>query len=119
MRVDTARFERMLRERLSQRAADVHALTDSLDSVRAARRDGTADDEHDPEGSTLSSDWSQLSGLTLDARRQVESIERALARIGDGTYGRCLGCGESIPVERLAVHPAAERCVPCATSPRR
>lgn len=116
--LDTERFERMLRERLVQWQAQALTLDASLADVRAARSDGTADDEHDPEGSTLSSDWSQLSGLSIEARQRIEAIERASTRIRHGTYGICLGCGRAIPVERLEVHPAAEHCVPCASGAR-
>lgn len=47
-------------------------------------------------------------------RAELEAIERALARIEAGTYGRCFACGEAIPAERLAALPATELCRPCA-----
>ena len=37
----------------------------------------------------------------------------ALQRIADGTYGRCIECGDEIPHERLVVNPTAERCFLC------
>ena len=43
----------------------------------------------------------------------MDDIDAALARIGDGTYGTCVACGDPIPVERLEIIPAADRCVPC------
>ena len=51
-------------------------------------------------------------------RRQAERgrIAAALKRIDDGGYGRCLGCGEMIPVPRLKIDPAAPQCVDCAAS---
>jgi DnaK suppressor protein len=46
-------------------------------------------------------------------RSALAEVDAALARIADGTYGSCLGCGTGIPVERLEVMPAAAYCVSC------
>jgi len=43
----------------------------------------------------------------------MDEIDAALARIGDGTYGTCVACGDPIPVERMEIVPAADRCVVC------
>jgi DnaK suppressor protein len=39
----------------------------------------------------------------------------ALARIDDGSYGRCTDCGGPVPEPRLEARPATSRCVPCQT----
>jgi len=51
----------------------------------------------------------------LGSRAQVRArlILGALARIKDGTYGRCLSCGEPIPYLRLSAIPEAASCVQC------
>lgn len=55
----------------------------------------------------------------LDAARmdrqvgELRDIERALARMTDGTYGDCSDCGQRIGAARLEAQPAAERCVAC------
>ena len=51
--------------------------------------------------------------LAEQARESLVDIDDALARIDDGTYGRCAGCGAAIPVERLFAVPAARFCVTC------
>jgi DnaK suppressor protein len=84
-----------------------------LEQVRGARAD-SADDEHDPEGSTLSSDWSRISGLHHATRDRLTAVDRALGRIEAGTYGGCLRCGRPIAVERLEARPEAEHCIDCA-----
>ncbi|MFM7598883.1 MAG: TraR/DksA family transcriptional regulator, partial [Actinomycetota bacterium] len=48
--------------------------------------------------------------------RQAEEIERALAKLDDGTYGLCDSCGAPIPEGRLQIHPWAVLCVPCASA---
>ncbi len=52
-----------------------------------------------------------LGQNTVDLLRKVE---RALARVDDGTYGICESCGTQIPVARLEVLPYATECVSCA-----
>ena len=47
-------------------------------------------------------------------RRSLSEIEAALRRMDDDTYGACLGCGETIQVERLELVPQAGCCVRCA-----
>ncbi len=39
---------------------------------------------------------------------RLAEVRRALQRMAEGTYGRCLACGEEIPEERLSANPAAE-----------
>ena len=46
----------------------------------------------------------------------ITEIDRALARIDAGTYGRCVGCGAEIPEERLELRPFAGRCVTCTSA---
>lgn len=111
---DLGRFRRMLE---LQRTATLEAIAElgsSLVELRAARSDGTADDEHDPDGSTLSGEWSRVSGLDADFTASLAAIDRALGRIDDHGYGRCLGCDGPIAGARLDARPAAELCIGCA-----
>jgi DnaK suppressor protein len=43
----------------------------------------------------------------------VREIEGALARIADGTYGRCADCGAEIEYARLRAYSTCARCEPC------
>ena len=43
----------------------------------------------------------------------LRSIQEALDRITDGTYGTCLRCDEPIPEKRLVALPWAEYCICC------
>ena len=44
---------------------------------------------------------------------QLAEVDRALAKLDDGTYGVCDSCGGQIPPGRLEIHPWAVRCVAC------
>jgi DnaK suppressor protein len=54
---------------------------------------------------------SQLAELEA---RELSQIERALARIKQGTYGLCEHCQAKIPVARLNALPYSTTCVNCA-----
>jgi DnaK suppressor protein len=51
------------------------------------------------------------SGLEEGAQQSLDRIDRALARIAEGTYGICERCGEPIGRERLEVRPSATLCI--------
>jgi DnaK suppressor protein len=100
-----------LRETTEARLA---ALGGTFDEVVAASADANADDEHDPEGSTIGFERAQVAALTASARRTLEEVDAALDRLAAGTYGTCLRCGRPIAPARLAARPTATLCVTCA-----
>ncbi|MBA8816267.1 RNA polymerase-binding transcription factor DksA [Microbacterium halimionae] len=100
--------QRELSARIREHGADAHAL-------RAARGEDVADDEHDPEGSTLSAEWSRLEAIRGAEADEAAAISRALERLSSGLYGICETCGRPIPADRLAVRPFATQCVSCAS----
>lgn len=89
-------------------------LRSELEDLTVSRRSESDDDEHDPEGVPLSSEWSRLNGLLEGAQAHLDEVEAALGRWEKGTYGICTGCGMAIPAGRLEARPFAEECVPCA-----
>jgi DnaK suppressor protein len=71
---------------------------------------GEPNDEIDP--ANLSADLYQDEldqGLADRLRQDLEAVERAEARIADGTYGVSIESGKPIPDERLEALPTAER----------
>ena len=44
---------------------------------------------------------------------QVRSVEAALARVANGTYGCCLPCDQEITMNRLTALPHASCCITC------
>ncbi len=90
------------------------ALDHDYDEVVAASRDTNADDEHDPEGATIAFERSQVGALVRQARERLAELDAALARLDDGSYGRCERCGRPIDPARLDARPDARTCVGCA-----
>lgn len=84
------------------------------------RGDSDGDDEHDPEGTTVTWELATQEAGARAAAEHLREIDAALARVESGWDGACVGCGRPIPAERLAVRPSADRCVGCAAGgPRR
>ncbi|SFA99090.1 transcriptional regulator, TraR/DksA family [Nocardioides alpinus] len=106
------------RERLEEEhrlaLARLATLTSDFDSVVAASLDTNADDEHDPEGTTIAFERSQIGALVQQVRRHVAEIEAATVRLDQGSYGVCEVCGEPIGAARLGALPAARTCIGCA-----
>lgn len=49
--------------------------------------------------------------LASQLRTELDEVERALAKLDDGTYGRCETCGEPITEPRLEAMPATRFCI--------
>jgi DnaK suppressor protein len=68
----------------------------------------------DSDAANLASDLYQDEfdkGLAEDLREQLNAVERAEARLADGTFGLSIESGLPIPDERLEAFPTAERTV--------
>jgi len=48
------------------------------------------------------------------AEDKLKNINIALERIDDEKFGKCISCGEPIPIQRLVVMPESSKCVRCA-----
>ena len=105
-----SRLEELRADALTRASSAIAALT----QLTHDREGANDDDEHDPEGVTLSSEWSRLTGLADAAQVELRQIEDALSRVDAGAYGVCTVCGRGIPAARLEARPFAELCVPCA-----
>jgi DnaK suppressor protein len=109
-----SRIESVLAAERAELERGIDSTRAELDGVRVARADSSADDEHDPEGSTLSSDWSRIEGIGSGLRTRLEENDAALARLDAGIYGSCARCGRPIGEARLEARPSAALCIDCA-----
>jgi RNA polymerase-binding transcription factor DksA len=57
----------------------------------------------------------QETMLTLqhNIQRELEQVNQALARLENGTYGKCLNCGRTIPPARLEARPYSLYDIDC------
>jgi RNA polymerase-binding protein DksA len=47
---------------------------------------------------------------------ELRLIDRAMTRLGDGSYGNCDTCGSPIEIARLRAAPFASRCFDCQSA---
>lgn len=83
--------------------------------VSAARQNVRHHNEADNSGDDGSSIFDKFLALERAGNTKdfLNRVDEALARIKEGTYGRCLNCGEPIRRVRLAVRPFARYCIKC------
>ena len=108
------RFRELLLAERREAEERLASQSEGITAVRDARSDGSVDDEHDPDGPTMSQEWSQRTAVLHDVEHELTDIDRALARIDAGTYGICERCGQKISVGRLEARPTATLCIDCA-----
>jgi DnaK suppressor protein len=111
--MEATSVERRLRERRSEmeeRRAQLTRAPERGSSISFGKRvgDGTAEAV------------SRLSevGVVDALNASIERVDRALAKLAEGSYGVCDTCGKAIPPKRLEVQPESAVCVSCARSPR-
>jgi DnaK suppressor protein len=95
-----------LRDDLRREIGDRGGDPDS-DEVDFAGDAGFADRSHSTE------ERAHLISVTRALRANLREVERALAKIDEGTYGKCERCGGPIAAERLEAIPWALLCIDC------
>jgi RNA polymerase-binding transcription factor len=110
--VETDRFRTALLEERSRVASAIDYLHEESPPTSGDRGEITID-QHlaDTASETLEREIDYT--LEENSGHVLEEIDRALARIDDGTYGRCEACGGDIGVERLEALPYATQCIEC------
>ncbi|WP_374946038.1 TraR/DksA family transcriptional regulator [Agreia sp.] len=112
-------LESRLRERRQQIGVELGGLAQTLVEVRAARGAESVDDEHDPEGPTLSSEWSRIHGVHGELAASAHAVDAALERLATARYGLCARCDLPIGFARLEARPEATLCIACARAGER
>jgi DnaK suppressor protein len=109
--IDLERFRGILeseRERLRHASRAVHhegSLLEETGDLAIGSGDHIADSATETYLRELD------EGLEENAGHVLSEIDAALARLDDGTYGRCAACGGPIGVERLEAVPYATLCI--------
>jgi DnaK suppressor protein len=100
-------FRTVIDNRLSEIEAELNATGDSTKPI--------APDVSVGRLSRL--DSMQMQQMALAGKRRLAEqrgrLHEARRRIEDGTFGRCLHCGNDIAIERLQHQPDAVTCMPC------
>jgi RNA polymerase-binding protein DksA len=110
MELDIAAAEKTLRE---ERQALVHQM-EELGATETGDLTGDVNyGDGFSDAGAATAERTEVMGVVDALRGQVESIDAALARIEDGTYGSCASCGNEIGAARLEFRPSSILCVSC------
>lgn len=112
--IDTTEFRALLeqeRERIKNAIEYLHQENPGNMEEELGELGGRGTDNHMGDMASVTFDRELDQGLEEGAQQTLEQIERALARIDDGTYGTCERCGKQIPEERLRARPWATLCI--------
>ena len=112
--VERRRVRSALVAELARTEEQAVSLSRQFEDIVAAAELSNTDDEHDPEGTTIAFERSQVSALLGQARRDVVALQRTLAGLDHKDFGTCERCAGPIGFERLVALPATRRCVECA-----
>ena len=89
----------------------LHEQEDDLAALMRDAGDGAGHDQADMGATSFERDQELV--VVNNEREMLAQIERALARIDDGTYGVCESCGNPIGKMRLMAFPRATLCMTC------
>jgi DnaK suppressor protein len=110
MTPDADVIARALEERRRELQAELASLTavprDPMAAVSFGKRIG--------DGTTEAVERLNTVGTANSIAVTLADVERALEKLGDGTYGICDSCGETIGQERLEAIRWATLCISCA-----
>ena len=90
-------------------------LTAELDRLTAPREPGSAISfgKRIGDGTTEAVERIATTATAHSIAGSIKDLDRAIAKIEDGTYGYCDRCGDPIPAARLEAMPASAHCVTC------
>jgi DnaK suppressor protein len=95
------------RDRLEAELARMSAPPESSGGISFGKRVG--------EGTSMAVDRMEQVAAYDKLQAQLADVKRALAKVGEGSYGACDRCGADIAPERLETLPWAVLCISCAS----
>jgi RNA polymerase-binding transcription factor DksA len=113
-RAGTERLRAAIEDDRRRTARQIDALRSTYTDIVEAAELTSTDDEHDPDGSTIAYERAQVWALLRQARADLDDLDRALARLADGTITVCATCHGPIAADRLLALPHTRSCIRCA-----
>jgi DnaK suppressor protein len=99
------------RERIVSQIAHMHEENSRSMEDEVGELTGRGLDNHLGDMASVTFDRELDEGLEEGAQQMLAQIDRAIAKLDDGTYGTCERCGCEIAEERLRARPWALLCI--------
>ncbi len=100
-------LSRQVRTDLEHEREDLRCRIDEL----ASEDSDLSFDENFADSGQVQAEQNEQQSISASLREQLDGVERALARLEDGSYGTCEVCGQSINDARLEAIPATSTCI--------
>ena len=68
-------------------------------------------DQHPADVGSETFERDKEMSILFNVEAELSDVDRALRRIGEGTYGQCEACGRAIGAARLEARPATRFCI--------
>ena len=103
---DLRQLRKLLDEKLVELLAEADRTVDGMTDSKENFPDPT-------DRASLESNRNFTLRIRDRERKLIVKINEALARIEDGSYGKCEECGENIGLARLKARPVTTLCIDC------
>ena len=103
---DLKLFRKLLDQKMEDLLAEADRTVDGMTDSRESFPDPT-------DRASLESNRNFTLRIRDRERKLIAKINEAIARIEDGSYGKCEECGENIGLERLKARPVTTLCIDC------
>ena len=104
--------QRLLEER-KRLEVEISELDADLSESLEESSEESPYDQHMAETAAVTLDREIDLSLEENTLASIAQIDRALAKLENGSYGHCDNCGKPIGEERLKVAPFATLCIDC------
>jgi DnaK suppressor protein len=99
------------RKRLETRQQDLRRTVSRTQADGRSADEDTAQDIADRAASSYTKEF--LFSQSNNERQLLQMVEKALARIREGSFGECIHCGKEINAKRLEAVPWTRHCIEC------
>ena len=108
--MDKKKFE-AFKKRLETRQQELRRTVSRTQADGRSADEDTAQDIADRAASSYTKEF--LFSQSNNERQLLQMVDKALARIREGSFGECINCGKEINAKRLEAVPWTRHCIEC------
>src|SRR5271167_3303941 len=99
------------KKRLETRQQELRRMVSRTEQDGRTTDDDSAQDIADRAASSYTKEF--LFHQSNNDRQLLQMVEKALARMREGSFGECISCGKEINAKRLEAVPWTRHCIEC------
>jgi RNA polymerase-binding protein DksA len=104
-------FEQIILEKLEDSKSELNYLRETLSKKNDSGTDKTSGNSKVMEDGAETAEKENMNQLAVRLQKFIGSLEKALMRIKNGTYGICVESGKLISKERLRLVPHTQHSI--------